>query len=393
MMRVSDENTPNASITTSSSQFIFIFFQVCDFVFLTVGSSGDLENIVGWSVRPDQDFEWSYTGSSVLDVPRDAFNFAPNPKRRNYIALEDHRLNVCDALVRHEFDLWSYTWEDPAIAAQTYFMASFFALHMTRYLLSRLKLSNIDERKRRNTSIYIVQLVYSLFTLPIILHALANIFLASSSFDAVDPQKWSLARSLIVGQSILFLTELSYRIDIRVELVLHHLLASGLVIFLNWVGYEFLAVEITFKLGCVITLFAVTEQFNYLYLILRNLGYGEQKWCETLGYFSGWFYIVTKLAIGCISFYLMDQLHNESEKSFDIKENSYGDWMSSDTNPQVLKNVVVSLTAVMVSVLIIVQIYVGLIFLKLSKAKRDLKRSKSTKKVEHEDSEVAGSVL
>jgi len=67
--------------------------------------------------------------------------------------------------------------------------------------------------------------------------------------------------------------------------------------------------------------------------------------------------------------------------------------MSSDTNPQVLKNVVVSLTAVMVSVLIIVQIYVGLIFLKLSKAKRDLKRSKSTKKVEHEDSEVAGSVL
>ena len=250
---------------------------------MTTGPSGDLDNIVGWAVRPDQDFEWSYMGSSVLDVPRDAFNFAPNPKQRNYIALEDHRLNVCDALVRHEVDLWSYTWKDPAIAAQTYFMASFFALHMTRYLLSRLKISNLDERKRRNTSIYIVQLVYSLSTLPVLLHALANIFSASSSFDAVDPQKWSLARSLIVGQSILFLTEFFYRIDIRIELVLHHLLASGLVIFLNWVGYEFFAVEIAFKLGFVLTLFAVTEHFNYLYLILRNLGYGEQKLTTGIG--------------------------------------------------------------------------------------------------------------
>ena len=270
-----------------------------------------------------------------LGLPYEDFQYPPNTEQRNFLPLKDHKVKFCDALVRYETNATPFTWEDPAIAAQLYIIASFLAFFVTRMIINRVK-SNLGERKLRNTAIYIVQLAYSLIALPVVSITLAVTFMPSDMFSGADLETWPFTRSIIVGQAILFQVELFYRINVRPELILHHVLASGLVMFLNWVGIEYLAGEICVKLGCVLTLFAVTEQLNYLALILRNMGYGNRMWWKKMCYFSAWIYISSKLAIGGLAFYVLSQFRNDG--SFHLKDVSFVEWIdpSADIRPKLL---------------------------------------------------------
>ena len=57
----------------------------------------------------------------------------------------------------------------------------------------------------------------------------------------------------------------------------------------------------------------------------------------------------------------------DRKRSFDVPLHSFADWMDYNGDIHKLQNIIVGLTAFLVSLLILVQMYVGLTFLKLSR--------------------------
>jgi len=150
-----------------------------------VESLGHFLGWLGWAVRPGEPFEKSHVGNPFsTELSKDELMYAPS--QAIHTTLEYHRLNVCDALVREEVDLPRVTWHDPAIAAQIYVMIIFAIFITTRAILAYFDKQGMDERKLRNTAIYIVQLGYSIVALPVILIALGQSLSPSTSFIAVD---------------------------------------------------------------------------------------------------------------------------------------------------------------------------------------------------------------
>jgi len=70
---------------------------------LTLGVAGDNSTVdLGFALTPDQPFLQSYTGP--FDIPAEALDYAnatfpPNEEGRNFVALKDHFVNLCDLAV------------------------------------------------------------------------------------------------------------------------------------------------------------------------------------------------------------------------------------------------------------------------------------------------------
>lgn len=209
--------------------------EMCDLIF---GLAPEVETFafgLGWMVRPTEEFRNSFMGSSAVGATAKTLDYTqaiyrPNPEGRNFVPLEEHRLNVCELAVRGTMELQEIRWSSPQIPSQIYFLAAFFVFCFAYQALGCSQRIQ-GERKRRNTVVYLVELVFSLFSLPVISWSLASISAPSTTFDAVNPETYPVARGLIVAQSALFLIELFYRIRIRLEVMIHHVLAVILVIF------------------------------------------------------------------------------------------------------------------------------------------------------------------
>lgn len=63
---------------------------------------------------------------------------------------------------------------------------------------------------RRNTVIYLGQILYGTACLPIVIIALMDVYQPSATVNAIDPNTYNLVRGLICIQAILFLAELFY---------------------------------------------------------------------------------------------------------------------------------------------------------------------------------------
>jgi len=72
---------------------------------------------------------------------------------------------------------------------------------------------------------------------------------------------------------------------------------------------------------------------------------------------------VTKIVIGAISFAILAQFKSEEESSFDVMYVSFVDWMEGN---KLSPDAVLVVTTILVSALLVVQMYVGIIFLRLS---------------------------
>lgn len=232
-----------------------------------------LDFAVGYMVRPDEPFLNSYAGpangwvSDTLDYSKAIY--PPNPGR-DYIPLVEHEAPLCGLFVHEALELPAVRFSSAEIPALLYIIAAFFFCYLALFIPQIRDMKN--ERKQRNTVVYLIQLVFSTLAFPPLLWQLIVHFPVTASFDAVNPATFSVARGLITVQTVLYLLELFYRIRPRWEVILHHLITSVIVIFINYIGQQTLSGKLCVQLGIALALMAVTEQPFYIALLLKNFG-------------------------------------------------------------------------------------------------------------------------
>lgn len=368
--------------------------EMCDLLFGLAPESESFLFGVGWMVHSDEPFRNSFMGNANSVGAAKAINYTkaiypPTPGGRDYVPLEEHRLDICELVVRDSMEIDRVHWPDPQIPAQIYMICCFVAVSMISLLFRKVagQLEK-DERKKRNTIVYVVLLVFSLLALPVISWTLAQVFEPRMTFDAVSPSTYPFARGLIIAQSVLYLIELFYRIHIRPELVLHHMSASHMVMFLNWVVIEMLSFFVVFKLGLVLTLMAVTEQLMCFAFVVKILGCGSKTWFPPFCHLATWLFILTKIVLTALAYVIMVEGHTGKESSWQVSSHSFSEWNSDRANFSSTGLLVIM--AVSLPALLVAQMYVGCTLLAIASAPLKDERMLSSVDDETSDSDLVG---
>lgn len=290
--------------------------EMCDVFFGLAPSVKEMSDGKGWLVKPGEPFQNSYLGSSYMSFfTKDAQDLPYPPDDLEYIPFKDHRVNVCDLVTRDALQIWRVRFSSPEIPALVYLLATFAFFYASSRWCQKIPTLG-SERIRRNFALSMLQLIFSIVALPILALDLSRVLAPTTVYDAVDPNTYATSRSLMTAQQLLFLTELFYRIDIRVEVWIHHCLSVCIFIFLYLATIETLATRIFFKVGLLFTRLAVTEQPMYLVLILKGMGYAHKKWWPPLCRFAGLAFVFVKILIVVVIILAMSQSHSGKEASW-----------------------------------------------------------------------------
>lgn len=307
---------------------------------------------VGYAVRPSESFKNSFLGpiegqtSYLLDYSN--AKYKPNKEGRNFIPLKDHEKQFCELFVRDELQLFPISFASIDYTAQFTMISAFFFCALMRTKSVSKKINGIEsERTKCNTIIYLGQLLFSAIALPFAIVALTELFPSTTTFDAVNSRSYSFVRGLITIQSVLFLLELFYRIAIRTEVVVHHLLTTCLVLFLYTAMQHTFALKTMMKIGLSLFLMALIDQPVNLTLLLKNLNFSCRAWWPKLCKCSAVTYVVCKMWSVALVVVVMIKSSNGADKSFLIKS-SFSDWMEESTGiNQTAVFVVLSITSLL----------------------------------------------
>jgi len=311
-----------------------------------IGFSPELPNYrsgVGYLVTPDEPFKKSFIGNVPnttrgLYMPEEMAPFKPDP--RGWVDLRDYREDFCYKAIRDEANLLDFHWGDASVYLfYTAFFVFIFCLLMEHLVPSIKHIENI--RTKRNAIICIIQLIFSTALLIPLFILAAPIFSSNDTFRAYDVDTHNELRGLIVTQVLLYVFELFYRVKIRFEVVIHHLLTAGLFIFLNYVAAYSFAFEYATKMGAILILLAMLDQPKNFALLTKYLGYSENKWWSMLCKAAAIWYIFSKLVVIAVAIYFMFESQNGNEASWKIPEHSFSRWiMDYDLNSSVVIGVV-----------------------------------------------------
>jgi hypothetical protein len=287
---------------------------------------------IGFMVRPeDSDYRNTYAGEipeAFVNPPYEIAQFSPLPSRRGgYKSLKRHRENLCELVIRDDVNFPKTHSSDPGITASLVIIGAFFFVYLAYRVWKPL--SKVEsERHKRNTVIYLGQLLYGTIALPIVLYNLIEYFPSKTSYEAVNPDLNTLPRFLIYTQYFLYLLELFYRIDVRLELILHHLTTATIGITLTLMIDRAWIFELCFKTAYTLMLMAFTEQPIYLTLILKNFGYAEKsRWWYKLCYGSAVFNMISKTILTILAVLVMVRSHTGEEASWRVASHSFSQWM------------------------------------------------------------------
>ena len=351
---------------------------------LVLGIAPELPNVdyaVGYMMKDGDPFLGCYMGLSDGRLPEtleyEFAQFEPNADSF-YQPMADE--SNCELVIRDQVQLPKTTFASPEIPAQTIVIFIF----ASGFIVSQWPcIQRIDsERERRNTTIYVIHLVFSLVALPIVLTEVIRTFPATDTYDAATGQEtWKLARCMILVQSLLYLVELFYRIQIRWTVVLHHSVAVLLVIFIYATANSTFGFVVCVKVGMQLTLMAVTEQPFYLTLLLKNFGYAHRPWWPPLCRVSGWMFIVCKLAVIGMVATVLAQSGSGADASWKLGAHSFSEWFDMGNITKQTFTIVLSLA---MGLLLFIQVYIGHLMLSLAN-KYDSKIRKGCSGIDHED--------
>ena len=255
-------------------------------------------------------------------MPEEMAPFKPDP--RWWVDLRNYREDFCYKCVRDELQIFEFHWGDAGVYALYTAMITFFCCFCLERFVPAIKMME-DIRTKRNTIVGIIQiLVFSTaFLVPLLLLA-APIFKSNLTFKAYDVDTYNELRGLIATQIWLYIFELFYRVRIRIEVLIHHILSAGFFIFVNYFGTYSFAFEYATKMGAILILLAMLDQPKNVALVTEYLlGYGKAWWWPKFCKVSAFYYIVSKLLIISISIYFMAEAEDGSDASWNVPELSF----------------------------------------------------------------------
>jgi hypothetical protein len=306
---------------------------------------------MGTAVRVDEPFRNSHMGNEKGIFPwllnYTDFEYQPNPPNRSYGNLRHHRKNLCKMVVDYKLEMPNISYADPAIYAQIVMVAAFLVSFVlgTKRVSRVLSIASDDLRTKRNSIIYIGQIMFSIVALPFVCISLAQVLPDRDSYDTVDPNTYLIARGMIMTQSVLYLLELFYRVRVRLSLIAHHLLTFITVAYLYYLqtlNYTDLAL----KYGLVLLLLALTEQSLYVVLLCRNVGVRENYpvWWNRICHGANATFVASRLVVVTLMTMLLVQTGNSSDVTWQVSRVSFSKWIDHD-NSWVANPTVVSTTA------------------------------------------------
>lgn len=284
-------------------------------------------------VKGDEPFGNSHIGitaDAAHLLPYSEYAYPPVPESASTVVpLKEHRSNICDVLVGDSLNMREPTYGDPAIIIQVTLLAVFVVTRIlsSKWVTKSCGVSTVDLRDKRNFVVYWIELIFSSVALPLAIITLVEIYRNTSHYNAVDPDVYDLARGLINTQTFLYLMELFYRVQIRSSLLVHHLMTSGTVIFLNMVLYSTYS-RMALEYGLTLILLAMTEQPLYIILLLRLLGFRERRphiWPQSCRAASAIF-LASRLIIVILLINLMVQYSTPGSIGWQIRDESFSDW-------------------------------------------------------------------
>ena len=282
----------------------------------------------------------------------------PEKDREYFEPIENHRFNICDLALRHIGKVPVYSFAEYNITAMVSLIVTFFfcAFVAADPVWKRINSSNSEERLKRNTIVYLGQFIYGTFALVVSVFAGMELYSAGDSLDGVDPSTYVLLRGTIVVQTLLYLAELFYRIHVRWEVVLHHVLVAVAVIFNQLAGSDTFAAEYILELNLLVFLMAVTDHPLNLTLLLKNMGYAKTQWWPKLCKASGVLFVLAKIVPFGFSVALMVRNGGDGV-SVRITNHSFSEWIEADGKIS-LRGVNIFLP-ILFTGLLLVQIYIG----------------------------------
>ena len=313
--------------------------------------------------------------------------FSPSYEEEHFKPIKDHRTNFCELAIRDEFYLPVYSFSEYNITSMLTMIVAFLfcalcgARPVWKLIAKQMSPFSYDnERVKRNTIVYIGQLIYGSIALPITLVALKELYSGADTFNAVEPNAHVLIRGIIVVQTLLFLIELFYRINVRIEIVLHHGLCGVVGMFVFFASSQSFAGEYILGISSLLFLMAVTEHPLNLTLLLKNLGYSGEAWWPQLCKASGIIFVTCKVVPFVLAIIVMVRAQNSNDSSWEIRNHSFSSWLDIDTGISLRAFNIVML--ILMSGLMVVQLYVGYVLWVLG-----VNYERKNRKIEAEQSE------
>ena len=340
--------------------------EMCDFNFAFSPALESFEFAMGVIVEPGQPFNSTYvTPYNGLQFDFGVEGFDPTvypPDNDGFVPLREHEFDFCELVLQDEIQLHDVSFANPQIPAQLYLAAFFIFLSVLPRAWKKIGEMQ-DERIKRNTISYLVNFIWTVIAFPVLLVALIDLYQPARDFDAVDPEHYTAARGMIVFRSVIYLTELCYRINPRWELIFHHILTSGVVMLSNWLAMESLAFHSILKVGIMLCLNPAMEQAFHLALFLKNLGYGHTKWWSWLCYAGGVLSVITSTILAVLSYVAMVHAYKGKDASWAIPSHSVSDWKESTVSLELW----MGLLSVSIAFLLFIQYWNGRIMILLSR--------------------------
>lgn len=314
---------------------------------------------VRYPMEPDREPNSARLGLLYINDNTSVLEFTPKQDRVYFEPIENHRLNLCDLAIRQKVKVPVYSFGEFNITAMVTMMVTFFfcTFVAAEPVWKRINASNSDERLKRNTIVYLGQFIYGTFALGVSVYAGIELYSVGDSLDGVDPSTYVLLRGTIVVQTLTYLVELFYRINVRWEVVLHHVLVAIAVIFNQLASGDTFAAQYILELNLLVFLMAVTDHPLNLTLLLKNMGHARNTWWPKLCKASGVLFVLAKVVPFAFAIALMVQTNNRDDPSIRITTHSFSEWIETEGRIS-LRDINIFLP-ILFTGLLVVQIYIG----------------------------------
>ncbi|CAB9517528.1 Tyramine beta-hydroxylase [Seminavis robusta] len=353
----------------------------------------NLARAMGAFVKPNEPFLNSFMGPAVVNARMlnySSYNFLPNPADRSYDTKTGFGENLCHTMVRAKMHPSTFEFSDAALCAQLVMLGAFFFTRLLswRPVAKQLCIDSPDRRTRRNSIVYIGELLFSSVALPMACVTLVQMFPDNGYYNAVDPNTYRFMRGLVTMQCILYILELFYRIQVRVSLVMHHVLTVSATIAIYALENHTYS-DVAYKFGSTLLLLAFTEQPLYIVLLLRNIGYRERnpKGFSRMCKLSTAVFIASRIVVIGLLIALVIQQSDESSSAWRVRNESFSEWWNrsdSAVSPAFVNGITLTLTCG----ILCANVFAAKALLHMAKTKKNI----DSQSAEKEDVEVTKEV-
>lgn len=263
------------------------------------------------------------TGRQFADATVTVGSYPPSHTASDFKSLKHHRADICEWAVREKLDVSPVRLTDPACNMVLFLLVVWVFVWLASKW-TRIKVLT-PERIKRNTVCYAVELIFGTIALPFLLRDYSLLLVNEQNFDAVDAEKYVATRFFGIAVIFLYIAELFYKLEVRFDLVLHHVVAIIMGSLCALAGHA-LAFKVSLRIGGALGLMVATEQPMFLALLLKNMGYSKRKWWPKLCYFAGVFNAITKAILIALVAYAIATSFRGVDASWEVGIWSFSKW-------------------------------------------------------------------